>query len=416
MAQPTPFKINVPEAKIQRLKQKLALTDWPTEVDDTPWKRGPPLSDIKRMADRWQNGYDWRKAEAHLNTFPQYTTPITIDNFGTYNIHFIHQRSTTTKNAIPLLFVHGWPGSFIEVTKILSHLTSPTSPTHPSFHVVAPSLINFGFSSECLLPNFRTDQHAETCHKLMLSLGYPQYVTQGGDLGYFTTHIMARLYPDHLKAWHVNMALPSKPEPQLHPSLHAQWQSHTLTPRETSEMAHNRHVAANMMGYYQMQATKPALVSLALTDSPIACLSWIYDALYTWSDHTTYKWTDDEVLTWISIYLFGTGGPAASVRIYHESRNMAGSRSGEKGPVKPKLGVAHFPVELAMFPRLWYGTLAEEVVQQTEFEQGGHFAAWEQPEALVGDLRRMFGKGGGAEGVVEGCCGYDDGDVGAGKA
>ena len=342
-SEPVRYKIQVPEAKIERLKQKLALTDFPTEADDAEtWKRGPPLKDIKRLVAHWANGYDWRKAEAQLNTLPQYTTPIIIDNFGSFDIHFIHQRSPRP-NAIPLLFVHGWPGSFIEVTKILQPLTHPSSASDPAFHVVAPSLINFGFSSECTQPGFNVNQHAETCNKLMLSLGYNEYVTQGGDLGYFTTHTMARTYPQNVKAFHCNLAIPEKPDPINHPDLHAKVEAHTLTAREKRDFAQTQHVGSNLMGYYRIQETKPALISLAMTDSPVGLLSWLYDVLYNWSDHENYAWTDDEILTWVSIYLFGTGGIAASVRVYYESRHTdRDSPAMQKGPVEPLFGYGAF--------------------------------------------------------------------------
>jgi hypothetical protein len=142
-----PFKIAIPNEKIHRLKQKLALTDFPDEVVDTdePWSRGSPLADIKRLALYWEKGFDWRKAEVRLNQFPQYITKIDVDGFDTYDVHFIHQPSAVP-NAIPLLFIHGWPGSFIEVTKVLPSLVQGGK-GFPAFHVVAPSLLDFGFSS-----------------------------------------------------------------------------------------------------------------------------------------------------------------------------------------------------------------------------------------------------------------------------
>jgi pimeloyl-ACP methyl ester carboxylesterase len=409
MTTPVPFQIAVPQAKINRLKQKLALTDYPSESQDAAtWSRGPPLKDIRRLAERWETGYDWRKAEQHLNSFPQYTIDIPIDDLGTFSVHFIHQRSSV-KNAIPLCFVHGWPGSFIEVTKILPLLTAGGK-DRPAFHVVAPSLINFGFSDECTKPGFNVNHHAQTCHRLMQALGYTNYVTQGGDLGYFTTHVMARTYPNHLKAWHVNLAIPEKPTAESHPDLLAQVRAHSLTPREQADLAQTQHVGKNLMGYYRIQETKPALISISHTDSPVGLLSWIYDVLHNWSDHENYAWTDDEILTWVSIYYFSKGGIAASVRIYYESRFMQGTIAAQKGPVMPPFGIAHFPVELSSFPRLWYHTIGN-MVHQTEYERGGHFAAYEQPKTLVKDMCIMFGKGGGAFGVVEGATGYDEEDV-----
>ena len=149
MASIKPYHISVPDAKIERLKAKLAVYDLPDEVPDVePWTRGPPLADIKRLASYWADGYDWRKAEAKLNELPNFITKIDVQDFGTYDVHFVHQKSSV-KNAIPLLFSHGWPGSFIEVIKILPLLVDGGK-DHPSFHVVAPSMVDFGFSSPSL--------------------------------------------------------------------------------------------------------------------------------------------------------------------------------------------------------------------------------------------------------------------------
>jgi pimeloyl-ACP methyl ester carboxylesterase len=190
MASITPFKISISEDKIKRLQQKLALTDLPFEVLDPghPWSRGVPLSEIKRLAFYWQHHFNWRAVEAKLNEFPQYTTSINVEGFDEYDIHFVHQRSQVT-DAIPLLFLHGWPSSFLEVTKMLPLLIDGGK-DGPAFNVVAPSLIDFGFSSASkkvylfVRPSdnvdkskkaFNVDQHAEAYHKLMLTLGYNEY-------------------------------------------------------------------------------------------------------------------------------------------------------------------------------------------------------------------------------------------------
>ena len=146
MAAITPYKVNVPEERIQRLNQQIALADFPDELPDVePWSRGTPLADLKRLAAYWRNGFDWRKQEAKINELPQYMTQIDVEEFGTYDIHFVHQPSPV-KNAIPLLFCHGWPGSFVEVSKILPLLLDGGKDA-PSFHVVAPSMVDYGFSS-----------------------------------------------------------------------------------------------------------------------------------------------------------------------------------------------------------------------------------------------------------------------------
>jgi pimeloyl-ACP methyl ester carboxylesterase len=203
------YKIAVPDSSVERLKQKLALTDLPNEIEGSSWKYGVPLSDIKRLKKHWETKFDWRAEEWKLNAFPQFVTKITVDGFEPLNIHFIHQKSGVP-GAIPLLFVHGWPGSFIEASKIIPLLKGGGE--KPVFDIVAPSLPNFAFSSGVTKPGFALAQYAETCHKLMLELGYDQYVTQGGDWGFFITRTLAHLYPKHCKACHVNWIFASPPK------------------------------------------------------------------------------------------------------------------------------------------------------------------------------------------------------------
>jgi hypothetical protein len=168
-----PYKINVPDSEIKKLQQKLALAEFPDELDAAGWDYGVPLEDIKRLVAYWQSGFDWRVHEAKLNELPQYMTQIAVDGFGSLDIHFVWQPAKL-ENAIPLLFVHGWPGSFDEVTKILPLLTTEDG-SKPVFHVVAPSLPNYGFSGRVQQKGFALKQYAEVCHKLMLKLGYDNY-------------------------------------------------------------------------------------------------------------------------------------------------------------------------------------------------------------------------------------------------
>ncbi|KAL9576155.1 MAG: hypothetical protein Q9212_007339, partial [Teloschistes hypoglaucus] len=173
MADIKPYQIAVPEESLQELKAKLALTSFPDELDDAEWDYGAPLADIKRLVKYWQEEYDWRHHEAEMNKLPQYITPISVKGFDHLDIHFLHQPSPK-KTAVPLLFVHGWPGSFLEVTKILPLLANPKE-GEPAFHVVAPSIPNFGFSQGVKKKGFGIPQYAETCHNLMQKLGYTQY-------------------------------------------------------------------------------------------------------------------------------------------------------------------------------------------------------------------------------------------------
>ncbi|KAK7621607.1 Alpha/Beta hydrolase protein [Phyllosticta citricarpa] len=408
MAAPVPYTIRVSDEAINRLQAKLAVSDFPDELEDPDqWRYGAPLADVKRLSKYWKEGFDWRKAEAMLNELPNFKTEIVVEGFRPIDLHFIHQRSDLP-SAIPLLFSHGWPGSFIEVTKILRALKDST----PAFHVVAPSLPNFGFSSGVKEPGFAVEQYAEVCHKLMKQLGYERYVTQGGDWGFFITRAMGLLYPESCLASHINVVRAFPPKFAKQPLLAAKHSITSYSKAEKQGLERSAWFVKEGAGYNLQQRTKPQTVGYALADSPVACLAWIYEKLHDWTDN--YPWTDDEVLMWISIYWFSTAGPAASVRIYYEAvhtqpgRHVVGHRDrlSEWVP-KVKLGVAHFPKELSVVPRSWAHTLGP-VVHESEHSGGGHFAAWERPEDIVHDLQAMFEKKGPCFNIVDGNSGYDD--------
>jgi pimeloyl-ACP methyl ester carboxylesterase len=396
-----PFKIAVPDADLERLKTKLSQAKFPKDVDmSDSWSYGTPLKDIKRLAAYWRDGFDWRAAESQLNAqLSQFTTAVAVDGFGDLEIHFLHHRSPR-QDSILLLLAHGWPGSFYEAVRLLPLLTSPSDPSHPSFHVVVPSLPNFGFSAPVTKPGFGPDQHAETCHKLMLQLGYDRYVTQGGDWGFIITRRMGMRYPDHVLASHLNFVLVRSP-PQLRRTP-VQYLRHALLPYTASERAGLERTAwirETGLGYNLEQSTRPHTIGFALADSPLALLAWIYEKLHDWTDN--YPWTDDEILTWISIYAFSTAGPDASARIYYETRlQEAALSSGYDYFAKVPLGLSYFPRDLVVPPSTWGRTLGP-VVFERRHEDGGHFAAYERPEKLAEDLRTMFGKRGGAEAAVK---------------
>jgi len=219
------------------------------------------------------------------------------------------------------------------------------------------------------------------------------------------TRIMGLLYPNHVQASHINMVRGHPPTFTSNPLLAAQ---HALTPysqRDKDGFARSEWFLKEGSGYRLEQGTKPQTLGYSLADSPVGLLAWIYEKLHDWTDG--YPWTDDEILTWVSIYLFSTAGPAASIRIYYEA--LHDSQYG-RGPTKRfiphvKLGLAHFPREITIVPKTWGRTMGP-VVFESENESGGHFAAWERPEVIVRDVRGMFGRGGGAYGCVEGREGY----------
>ncbi|KAF5309359.1 hypothetical protein D9611_014011 [Ephemerocybe angulata] len=390
-----PYTINVTEEELGLLKKKLELVRLPDEITDAGRDYGAPLVDIEKLVARWKGGYDWKKHEAILNAeLPQFTRKIAIDGFGELDIHYVHKQSEV-KSAIPLLFVHGWPGSFIEVRKILPLLIAP-SEEHPSFHVVAFSLPGFGFSSNPTKRGFSLDQYAEVGYKLMLALGYNEYVTQGGDWGYHILRRHAVTYGGkHNKAWHTNYPH-ARRSPGPPPSLPNAYEG--LSEAEKKGLERSSWFEKEGRGYSAEQGTQPQTLGYSLADSPVGLLSWIYEKLVNWSDD--YPWEEDEVLTWVSIYWFSRSGPAASLRIYYEHVREGYKEEETHIP----MGYSYFPKELWRVPSKWLQ--APNLVFEAEHPEGGHFAAHEKPDYLVGDLRKMFGKGGPAFGVVPGKTGY----------
>ncbi|KAK7045806.1 hypothetical protein VNI00_007209 [Paramarasmius palmivorus] len=415
------FKIAISDEALDLLKKKLELTCLPDEIEDAGWDYGAPLADIRRLVARWKDGYDWRKHEKALNEeLPQFTRDIEVEGHGVLNIHYIYKKSSV-KNAIPLLFVHGWPGSFIEVRKVLPLLTAD-EPGKPSFDVVALGMPGYGFSEGTKKMGFDLSKYAEVGHKLMQSARLLSvWLTQGGDWGAFITRMMASVYGgQHVKAWHSNMPVVLPPS-NVDPAAYDEEDLKVLERTKWFQEKGN--------GYFQEQSTQPQTLGYSLADSPAGLLAWIYEKLVVWTD--SYPWEDDEgsqiylrapilegsallllVLTWISIYWFSRAGPAASVRGYYENA-QAGEFANIPTPSVPT-GYSFFPKEIGRGPKpqvdqipvvlLWYTD--KNIVFQSHHKSGGHFAAHEKPNELVEDLRNMFGKGGPAFGVVPGKDGY----------
>jgi len=299
----------------------------------------------------------------------------------------------------------------------------------PAFHIVAPSLPNFGFSSGVTRRGFGLAQYAEALHKLMVKLGYNKYgkfppaacpllsmvntnlpalVTQGGDWGFWVTRSIGLLYPEHCKASHVNMVVARPPQWSSNPLLALQ---HAIMPyniREKAGRERSEWFDHEGYGYNILQSTKPQTIAAALADSPLALLAWIYEKLHDWTD--SYPWTDDEILTWVSIYWFSKGGPEASIRIYYEAfhanpiTDITYAKLYSYIP-DVKLGVVHLPLEISIVPSTWAATLGP-IVRQSEHAHGGHFAAWEKPDVIVQDLHAMFTRGGPCFGLIPDKDGY----------
>lgn len=418
-----PFTISIPDADLEDLRSRLRRARFPTELEDVGTDMGAPLQDVKRLASYWAEQYDWRKAEASLNALPHFTTTLQADGFEPLKVHFVHVRSSRA-DAIPLLFSHGWPGSFLEATKILGPLSEPGDASVPAFHVVVPSLPGYGFSEASRRRGFGVDQHGETFHKLMLRLGYDEYATQGGDWGYLITRAMGRRFaPAHIKAQHLNMDHYPRPSLLRNPIAFLRTMLAALvtgfSEREKQGFERSKWFKDEGSGYFSVQSTRPQTIGYGLEDSPAALLGWIYEKLVDWTD--SYPWTEDEVCTWLSIYWFSTAGPRAAVQLYYEVVHAAKGtpivKTQKKGddPIEDiltsdpinltawqdvKIGLSHFPRDILLLPSYW-GHVLGDVVYEKHHDKGGHFAAWEQPDALVDDLRAMFGAEGGAKGAVK---------------
>ncbi|KAL4249282.1 peptidase S33 family protein [Abortiporus biennis] len=396
-----PFTVNILDSELEDLRKKLEGTRFPDELEDAKWDYGVPLSDMKRLVGLWKEGFHWRKIEKSINELPQFTRDIEVDDFGTLSIHYLHKKSEV-KDAIPLLFVHGWPGHFLEVRKILPLLVE-AKPDQPSFHVIALSLPGYGFSEAPKKKGFGLKKHAEVAHKLMVSLGYTEYVTQGGDWGFAITQFLASLYgPKHVKAWHTNFPVKEGPPSVLKNPI--SYISHLLpwSAKEKAGLQRTQWFMTQGSGYFTEHSTQPQTLAYSLADSPVGLLAWIYEKLVNWTD--SYPWTDEEVLEWVSVYWFSRAGPAASIRIYYESKHVENFIFNNVYSPTP-FGYSIFPKDIIVQPKSWCQTIGNTVFEKVH-DDGGHFAAVERPDVLVSDLREMFGKGGPAFGVVPGKNGY----------
>ncbi|MDR3663214.1 MAG: epoxide hydrolase [Mycobacterium sp.] len=368
----TPFRIAVPDEVIADLRRRLADTRWPEAecVDD--WSQGIPLSYARALADYWAGGYDWRAREATLNRFDQYVTE--IDGL---DIHFIHQRSPHP-DALPLLITHGWPGSIAEFQKVIEPLTDPTAHggrAEDAFHVVCPSLPGYGFSEKPAATGWGVERIARAWDTLMARLGYTRYGAQGGDWGAAVTTQIGRNVGRCI-AIHTNMPLGRPPAGATE-----------FTDEEQAALKALAHYQKQDSGYARQQSTRPQTLGYGLVDSPVAQLAWIVEKFWSWTDcggDLETALSRDEVLDDVMIYWVTATG-ASSARLYWESFGVFGAG----GRVELPTGVASFPKEILRAPRSWCEA-GYNITRWTTMPRGGHFAAFEQPELFVDDVRAFF--------------------------
>ncbi|WP_431910198.1 epoxide hydrolase family protein [Nonomuraea jabiensis] len=371
-----PFRIDIPQADLDALRDRLARTRWPDELPGVGWTYGVPVGYLKGLAEYWRTSYDWREHEAKLNGFPQFTT--TIDG---QNIHFLHVRSPEP-DALPLIVTHGWPGSIVEFMDVIGPLTDPRAhggDPADAFHVVAPSIPGFGFSGPTRETGWDMSRIARAWAELMRRLGYQRYGAQGGDTGSVVSPELARVDSGHVVGVHVNGSLGF---PTGDPAELA-----GLSDAEQERLARMQRQMEEGAGYAIIQSTRPQTLGFGLADSPAGQLAWIVEKFKEWTDPAAELPEDavdlDLMLTNVSVYWL-TGTATSSARLYKEGRANWG-RPAERSEVPA--GVAVFPGDFGV------RSIAERdnnVVHWSEFERGGHFAAMEVPQLLVGDVRTFF--------------------------
>ena len=376
------FSIAISDAEVADLNARLANTRLPDQLEDSGWQYGTELSYLEELVDYWRNDFDWREQEAILNQFDQYTT-----NIEDLAIHFIHQRSPNAE-AIPLLLVHGWPGSISEFYKIIGPLTDPAAhggDAADSFHVIAPSLPGFGFSGKPTTGGMNPEKIGLILAALMDRLDYQQYALAGGDWGAIINRHIANHYPERLIGLHSNMVLAGPP---ADPTLRER-----VGEEEGALVEARRSYMLNEVGYQQIQGTKPQSLGYGLNDSPAGLAAWIVEKFHGWSDlpqgldgDLDNNFSKDELLTNIAIYWF-TNTITSSSRIYYENRNTPATKPVEY--IDVPTGAAIFPAEIYMVPRAW-AEAAYDLRHWTVMPEGGHFAALEQPQLYLEDLRVFY--------------------------
>ena len=369
-----PFTLDVPQLELDRLRARLDLVRWPERETVDDWTQGVPLARAQAFVEYWRSAYDWRRCEAMLNRFGQFVT--TLDGL---DIHFLHVRSPHA-NALPLILTHGWPGSVIEFHKVIGPLTDPTAfggDASDAFHVVAPSLPGYGFSGKPEQSGWNIERIARAWAELMTRLGYPGYVAQGGDWGAAVTTLLAGLRPAGLVAAHMNIAS-ARPKALPHDEA---------TAEERRALEAMERYQRGELGYSMIQATRPQTLGYALADSPVGQAMWIYEKFHGWTDCDGVPenvLSRDEMLDNVMLYWL-TNSATSAARLYWQSFLRL-----PRVTVELPVGFSVFPKELFLSPRHWAAEVFKDIRYWNEVPRGGHFAAFEQPELFVQELRSCF--------------------------
>ena len=376
MSDISPFVISISDQQITDLNNRIANTRWPDAETTADWNQGVPLAYVKELVQYWGEQYDQQRLANRLNAFDNFKT-----NLLGLNIHFMHIRSSNP-NARPLLLTHGWPGSVVEFLKVIGPLTEPQEhggKADDAFHLVIPSLPGYGFSDKPQATGWGVEKIAEAWSALMARLGYSQYFAQGGDWGSVITSYVARQDPEHCLGIHINMGIVA-PDPN----------AENLTANELSIMAGWKYYQDWDSGYSKQQATRPQTLGYGLVDSPSGQAAWIVEKFYQWMDcdgHPENIVSRDELLDNIMVYWL-TGSGASSARLYWES---FGGGEGREQPVSIPMGATISTKDIFRTSERFASRVFTNIVYWKDKEEGGHFAAFEQPNAFVSELRECFG-------------------------
>ncbi|MBK6509938.1 MAG: alpha/beta fold hydrolase [Haliea sp.] len=372
------FTVNIDTAMLDDLRQRLNNARWPERETCEGWSQGIPLAYTRELANYWASEYDWRRFEKKLNSWPQFVT--TIDDI---DVHFIHRKSPH-KNALPLIISHGWPGSIVEFHKVIDALADPTAhggSAEDAFHVVAPCLPGYGFSGKPTHTGTSVEKIGRMWGTLMARLGYSRYVAQGGDWGSMITQSMGMTETEHCAAIHINMPIVA-PDPDTMAEL---------TPVEQAALVDMGTYMETGSGYSKQQSTFPQTLGYGLADSPIGQMAWVVEKFYMWTDceangtrHPENILTKDELLDNVMMYWLNNTA-ASSARLYWESFSQP-----NMDLITIPVGCSIFPKEIFRCSRRWAQKRFTNLIHWNELERGGHFAALEQPELFLGELRTCF--------------------------
>jgi len=391
-----PFRVNFPDADLDDLRKRISATRWPDRETVNDNSQGVPIEMLQGLSTYWATGYDWRKCEAKLNALPQYITE--IDGL---DIHFIHVRSKH-EHALPLIVTHGWPGSIIEQLKIIEPLTNPTAyggSAADAFHIVIPSIPGYGFSGRPTVTGWGTDHTARAWVVLMKRLGYTQFVAQGGDIGSVVTTLMAEQAPPELLGMHTS--LPATVPPAIARSLSCG------APAPASLSADEKHAYQQLQLLYGKQFAYAAFMHTrpqtlyGLADSPVGLAAWLLDhgdgwgqpaaavvsavAGHTVDGHTAGALTRDDVLDNITMYWL-TNTAVSAARSYWENKTSPLNAANVAIPAAATV----FPGEIYLAPESWTRLAFHKLIYFNKAEEGGHFAAWEQPQIFSEEVRASF--------------------------